>query len=119
VEGQEQRGVTRYIVTTLPMNIGPGVAVGLALWRLTVPNPYPWRGLTVVLECIPYPGAACVIGLLAQECWGAQDISKGDEPESCSQPAKSGPAADNTRRMRPPQMDRSREGCGLPAEQIM
>jgi predicted PurR-regulated permease PerM len=65
VTAEVQRAVTRYLGTTLLINLGQGVAVGLALWGLGLPHPWLWGGLTVVLEFIPYLGAAAMIGLLA------------------------------------------------------
>ena len=64
VTEQVQQAVTRYIVTTLLINSGQGVAVGLALWGLGMPYPWLWGALTVVLEFIPYLGAAGMIILL-------------------------------------------------------
>jgi predicted PurR-regulated permease PerM len=60
-----QQAVSRYLGATLLINLGQGVAVGLALWGLGMPHPWLWGGLTVVLEFIPYLGAAGMIGLLA------------------------------------------------------
>jgi predicted PurR-regulated permease PerM len=73
VTGQVQRAVTQYMVTTLLINLGQGVAVGLALWGLGMPYPWLWGGLTVVLEFIPYLGAAGMIGLLAVAAFGQFD----------------------------------------------
>jgi predicted PurR-regulated permease PerM len=75
VTGQVQRAVTQYLVTTLLINLGQGVAVGLALWGLAMPNPWLWGGLTVVLEFIPYLGAAGMIGLLAVAAFGQFDTT--------------------------------------------
>jgi predicted PurR-regulated permease PerM len=64
VTEQVQQAVTRYIVTTLLINSGQGMAVGLALWGLGMPYPWLWGALTVVLEFIPYLGATGMIILL-------------------------------------------------------
>jgi predicted PurR-regulated permease PerM len=64
VTEQVQQAVTQYIVTTLMINVGQGVVVGLALWGLGMPYPWLWGGLTVVLEFIPYLGATGMIMLL-------------------------------------------------------
>ena len=64
-----QRAVTRYLGATLLINLGQGLAVGLALWALGMPHLWLWGGLTVALEFIPYLGAAGMIGLLAVQTW--------------------------------------------------
>jgi predicted PurR-regulated permease PerM len=73
VTEQVQQAVTRYIVTTLLINGGQGVAVGLALWGLGMPSPWLWGGLTVVLEFIPYLGAAGMIILLTAAAFSQFD----------------------------------------------
>jgi predicted PurR-regulated permease PerM len=65
VTEEVQQAVTRYMGATLLINLGQGIAVGLTLWGLGLPHPWLWGGLTVVLEFIPYLGAAGMIGLLA------------------------------------------------------
>jgi predicted PurR-regulated permease PerM len=65
---EAESAVTRYLVTTLFINIGQGVAVALALWLLKMPNPELWGVLTVFAEFVPYLGAAfmiVVLGLVA------------------------------------------------------
>jgi predicted PurR-regulated permease PerM len=64
VTEQVQQAVTQYIVTTLGINVGQGVVVGLALWGLGMSYPWLWGILTVVLEFIPYLGATGMIILL-------------------------------------------------------
>jgi predicted PurR-regulated permease PerM len=73
VTEQVQQAVTRYMGATLLINLGQGLAVGLALWGLGMPHPWLWGGVTVVLEFIPYLGAACMIGLLAVAAFGQFD----------------------------------------------
>jgi predicted PurR-regulated permease PerM len=68
-----QQAVSRYLGATLLINLGQGVAVGLALWGLGMPHPWLWGGLTVGLEFIPYLGAAARIGLLAVTAFGQVD----------------------------------------------
>jgi predicted PurR-regulated permease PerM len=65
VTEEVQQAVTRYMGATLLINLGQGIAVGLTLWGLGLPHPWLWGGFTVVLEFIPYLGAAGMIGLLA------------------------------------------------------
>jgi predicted PurR-regulated permease PerM len=73
VTEEVQRAVTQYMLTTLLINLGQGIAVGLALWGLGMPNPWLWGGLTVMLEFIPYIGAAGMIALLAVAAFGQFD----------------------------------------------
>ena len=64
VTEQVQQAVTRYLVTTLLINVGQGLVVGLALWGLGMSSPWLWGGLTVLLEFIPYLGATGMLLLL-------------------------------------------------------
>ena len=73
VTEEVQQAVGRYLGATLLINLGQGVAVGLALWGLGMPHPWLWGGLTVLLEFIPYLGAAGMIGLLAVTAFGQFD----------------------------------------------
>jgi predicted PurR-regulated permease PerM len=73
VTEQVQQAVTQYIVTTLLINGGQGVVVGLALWGLGMPSPWLWGGLTVVLEFIPYLGATGMIILLTAAAFSQFD----------------------------------------------
>jgi predicted PurR-regulated permease PerM len=73
VTEEVQQAVSRYMGATLLINLGQGIAVGLALWGLGLPHPWLWGGLTVVLEFIPYLGAAAMIGLLAVTAFGQFD----------------------------------------------
>jgi len=73
VTEQVQQAVTQYIVTTLLINIGQGVVVGLALWGLRMPSPWLWGGLTVLLEFIPYLGATGMIILLSAAAFSQFD----------------------------------------------
>jgi predicted PurR-regulated permease PerM len=73
VTEQVQQAVTRYLVATLMINVGQGVVVGLALWGLGMPSPWLWGGLTVVLEFIPYLGAAGMLILLTATAFSQFD----------------------------------------------
>src|SRR5262249_12149969 len=70
---QVQQAVTRYIVTTLMINVGQGVVVGLVLWGLGMHSPWLWGGLTVLLEFIPYLGATGMIILLSAAAFSQFD----------------------------------------------
>jgi predicted PurR-regulated permease PerM len=73
VTEQVQQAVTRYIVTTLMINCGQGLVVGLTLWGLGMPYPWLWGGLTVMLEFIPYLGATGMIILLTAAAFSQFD----------------------------------------------
>jgi predicted PurR-regulated permease PerM len=73
VAEEVQQAVSRYLGATLLINLGQGVAVGLALWGLGMPHPWLWGALTVLLEFIPYLGATGMIGLLAVTAFGHFD----------------------------------------------
>ena len=73
VTEQVQQAVTQYIVTTLMINTGQGVMVGLALWGLGMNSPWLWGGLTVLLEFIPYLGATGMIILLSAAAFSQFD----------------------------------------------
>ncbi len=59
-----QKRVSGYIVTFSLINIVFGVAVGLAVWRLGLPEPAMWGGVAALLNFVPYLGPAVTIGLL-------------------------------------------------------
>lgn len=56
--------VSRYLVVTALINIGQGVAVGLGMWAIGMPNPLMWALLTFALEFIPFLGGAINVVLL-------------------------------------------------------
>jgi predicted PurR-regulated permease PerM len=56
--------VGRYMVVTALINVGQGVAVGLAMWAIGMPSPVMWGLLTFVMEFIPYLGGAINVALL-------------------------------------------------------
>jgi predicted PurR-regulated permease PerM len=57
--------VSIYLVTTTLINAGVGLATGLAVWWLGLPNPVLWGVVTWLLNYIPYLGALVNVGLLA------------------------------------------------------
>jgi predicted PurR-regulated permease PerM len=59
-----ERRVSGYIVTVSIINLVFGVAVGLALWQLGLPQPVMWGGVAALLNFVPYLGPAVTIGLL-------------------------------------------------------
>lgn len=60
-----ERGVAVYITTLATVNLGVGVAVGLAMWAAGMPSPVMWGGLAAALNFIPYVGPALLTVLLA------------------------------------------------------
>ena len=56
--------VSRYLTVTALINLGQGIAVGLALWAIGTPDPVIWGIVTFVLEFIPYLGGAIIVVLL-------------------------------------------------------
>jgi predicted PurR-regulated permease PerM len=56
--------VARYLLVTALINLGQGLAVGVAMWAIGMPDPLMWALLTFALEFIPYLGGATNVGLL-------------------------------------------------------
>ncbi len=49
--------VSRYLFTIACINTGLGIAVGIAMWAMGLPNPLLWGALATVLNFVPYLGA--------------------------------------------------------------
>jgi predicted PurR-regulated permease PerM len=73
ISDEVENAVARYLLTTLAINLAQGALVGLAMWLLGMSNPVLWGGLTVLLEFIPFLGAAFMIGLLTIAAFGHFD----------------------------------------------
>lgn len=56
--------VARYLFTITAINFCLGVAIGLAMWALGMPNPALWGVLGMVLNFIPYLGALTGTGFV-------------------------------------------------------
>ena len=65
VVGDIEVAVARYMYATLLINTGQAIVVAVAMKLLGVPHWILWGLATVVLEFVPYLGAAVMIGLLA------------------------------------------------------
>lgn len=52
-----QHEVSRYILTTLLINLSLGTFTALLLWRLHVPDPLLWGAVAMLANFIPYVGA--------------------------------------------------------------
>ena len=61
---QAQRDIGLFISTICVINVVLGVATGLALWAIGLPNPVLWGVTTAVLACIPYLGPLLIAVLL-------------------------------------------------------
>ncbi|WP_411820876.1 AI-2E family transporter [Hyphococcus formosus] len=59
-----EQKVGAYMFTMLMINIGLGVATGLAMWAIGMPSPYIWGGLAAILNFIPYLGPIILTSLL-------------------------------------------------------
>ena len=61
---QAQRDIGLFISTICLINVVLGIATGLALWAIGLPNPVLWGVTTAVLACIPYLGPLLIAVLL-------------------------------------------------------
>ncbi len=61
---QAQRDVGLFISTMSLVNVALGIATGLALWLIGLPNPVLWGTTTAVLAFIPYLGPLLIAVLL-------------------------------------------------------
>jgi predicted PurR-regulated permease PerM len=63
-----ERQISRYLGAITLINLGVGVATGLALWALGMPNPHIWGFAGFVLNYLPYLGAIAgtvAVGMVA------------------------------------------------------
>lgn len=59
-----ETGISRYLVTITVINAGLGVATGIAMWVLGIPNPVLWGVMAATLNYVPHVGAmVCMIVL--------------------------------------------------------
>ena len=61
---QVEHDVSTYLGTTTLINVGFGVAVGLGLWAIGMPNPHLWGIIAAGLNFVPYFGAIVGMALL-------------------------------------------------------
>ena len=59
-----QREIGRFLMALGFINAGVGIATGLAVWALGLPNPTLWGVITAVLNFVPYLGPLILVGLL-------------------------------------------------------
>jgi predicted PurR-regulated permease PerM len=60
-----EREISRYLFTVALINGGLGVAVGLGLWAIGLPNPFVWGAAAALLNFLPYVGALATILFVA------------------------------------------------------
>jgi predicted PurR-regulated permease PerM len=60
-----EREISRYLLTVALINGGLGLAVGLGLWAIGLPNPFVWGVAAALLNFLPYIGAMMTIVLVA------------------------------------------------------
>ncbi len=84
---QAQRDIGLFISTMSLINVALGVATGLALWAIGMPNPVLWGTTTAVLAFIPYLGPLLITLLLLLAGSVAFGTGVGDarrrRPSSC------------------------------------
>lgn len=61
---QAERDICLFISTMTIVNVALGIATGLALWAIGLPNPVLWGTITAVLAFVPYLGPLLVTFLL-------------------------------------------------------
>jgi len=59
-----EASISTYLLTTFAITFTEGIVVALAMWALGMPNPLLWGAMVVVLEFIPYLGAAIMTTIL-------------------------------------------------------
>ncbi|MCX7306167.1 MAG: AI-2E family transporter [Hyphomicrobiales bacterium] len=60
-----EREISRYLLTVAVINTGLGIAIGVGLWALGMPNPAVWGVAAAALNFLPYVGALVTILLVA------------------------------------------------------
>ncbi|MGR3484801.1 MAG: AI-2E family transporter [Paracoccaceae bacterium] len=63
-----ERQISRYLASITIINAGLGLAIGLALWLLDMPNPFLWGAAAFLLNYLPFIGAivgATMAGMVA------------------------------------------------------
>ncbi|MGE0503660.1 MAG: AI-2E family transporter [Rhizobiaceae bacterium] len=60
-----EREISRYLFTVAVINGSLGVAVGLGLWALGMPNPFVFGALAALLNFLPYIGSLATVVMVA------------------------------------------------------
>lgn len=61
---QIEASISRYLVTSLVLNVAEGIVFTGLMYLLGMPNPFLWGALVTCLEFIPYIGALTLIAIL-------------------------------------------------------
>jgi predicted PurR-regulated permease PerM len=61
---EASHSVSRYLATIAMINMGLGVATGVAMWLSGMPNPALWGVMAALMPFIPYLGAAVGVAVL-------------------------------------------------------
>ncbi len=59
-----EKSISRYLATVSVVNMGLGVAIGVAMWLLGMPNPALWGVAATLLNFLPYVGAIIGVGMV-------------------------------------------------------
>jgi predicted PurR-regulated permease PerM len=62
---ETEASVSAYLFTVTLLNVGEGIAVGVAMWLIGLPNAVLWGVLAGLLEFMPYIGATVMTVVLA------------------------------------------------------
>ena len=73
VIGDAQRAISNYLLTVTVINGLLGVAVGLTMWAVNMPNPILWGVLAALFNFIPYVGAVFGAAIVALVAFGTFD----------------------------------------------
>jgi predicted PurR-regulated permease PerM len=60
-----EREISRYLLTITLINSGLGLAIGLGLWAIGLPNPFLWGIVAGLFNFLPYVGATLTIVAVA------------------------------------------------------
>jgi predicted PurR-regulated permease PerM len=61
---ETEASISTYLYTITLINVGEGIAIGLAMYAVGLPNAALWGVLAALLEFIPYVGAVIMFGML-------------------------------------------------------
>ncbi|MCA8894037.1 MAG: AI-2E family transporter [Amphiplicatus sp.] len=59
-----EKKVGAYMATMFSINLGLGLAVGVAMWAIGMPSPAVWGGLAAILNFVPFLGPTVMTALL-------------------------------------------------------
>ena len=59
-----ESSISTYLITAMAINLGEGIVVAIVMYLLGMPNPVLWGTMVLLLEFIPYLGAAAIVIVL-------------------------------------------------------